>query len=237
MKKILLVISLISVLLLTGCNSNNNESVNVDYENLTQEVARKDETIKELERQINDMQGKVSKNGIETNSNDISVVDAVNYSYDSKIGSKNDMFKVVLPKVIGNTDTIETLNTKILNESLPLTYTFLAEKVEEPTVYENGASIEYKNIIENNILVLYIDTNLPAGTKGMGIAGVESSYYYDTENDKLLSVGEAAEALEMKLDGLTSRDEKVLNTYNDLDECNDYMIVIGENGLEFKFLN
>lgn len=56
MKKILLIISLISVLLLAGCNSNqDSEIVNVEYENLRQEIAKKDETIKELENQIDEL--------------------------------------------------------------------------------------------------------------------------------------------------------------------------------------
>ena len=227
MKKIILIMSLIFVLFLVGCTSNNNENAN--YDSLLQEVTSKDEMIKELENQLKDLQ---ENNSNVTISNDISVVDAVNYSY--------KLFNVKLPRIIGNTDTIEELNTKMLNEALPRTYVDVASNGMEPKSFEKGETTEYKYIIENNILVIYIYTVIPDGSLimgGSGAPGVDCAYYYDIDNDKILSVGEAAEALEMKLDGLTSRIGEEMNTYEKLDESKDYMIIIGENGLEFEFLN
>ena len=89
MKKVLLVISLISVLLLTGCNSNqNNENVSTNYENLAQEISKKDETIKDLEEQI-----AIMKNEKETNLNSIGSSDSILTDAEA-LGLGNMMYKL-----------------------------------------------------------------------------------------------------------------------------------------------
>ncbi len=225
MKKILLIISLISIPLLAGCNKNENVDNNVN--NYQQGQI---ETNVENNRQVNDTQSNISKTEIEIQSNDISVADALNFSY--------ELFNFRLPKVVGNTTVIDELNKKMLNEMLPSAISEVAIHESMPEAISKGNRYNYEYIIKNNILVIYMYSSIPEGGTGVPKSGkYMNSYYYDITKDKILSVGEAAKALELKLDGMTSRDEKRLETYDELDESNDYIIGIEKNELRFMFLN
>ena len=201
---------------------------------LNEKMLIADRVLSDQYEKIRKLEGSAENDNTKQNWN-ISITDAVNFT-----DGYYNMFKIKLPKIVGNSKTIEELNTKILNEQFPKTYDCIIGKASVPEAYENGAITEYKHIIKNNVLVIYIYTGFPAGSKVVGksgTSGANGSYYYDIKNDKILSVGQAAKALEMKIEGMTSKDEKKLESYEDLDQCNDYSIIIDENELKFQFLN
>lgn len=226
MKKILLVISMISVLFLAGCNTNQN----VENNNVSDYQHEQIETNADNSQQLNDTQSNIPKNDKEIESNDITVVDALNFNY--------QLFEFKLPKIVGNTTTIDELNQKMLDEMLPSAISEVAMHESMSEVLNKGASYNYKYIIKSNILVIHIYSSIPEGGTGVPKSGVfMNSYYYDIAKDKILSVGEAAKALGLKLDGISSRDGKILETYDELDEFNDYIIGIDENEVKFIFEN
>ena len=98
-------------------------------------------------------------------------------------------------------------------------------------------TFDYKNIIKNNILVIYIYSSIPEGGSGSPQSGgglQEFSYYYDIVNDKILKLLEAASKLSLNLNVLTTLDGTSINSYDEL-ENNHYMITIDNNDLELKF--
>lgn len=159
--------------------------------------------------------------------NNISVVDALNYS-----AGYYNLFKVKLPRIVGNTNVIEKLNLKILNEILPLTYeNVLSHAVTDFTAMDKGSICDYKYSIDNNILIIYIFSTVPEGGSVSPETGgglYYRSYHYDIVNDKILSVGETAELLKLELEGLKTdyRNNKI-ESYKELDE-NAYIISIDE---------
>lgn len=190
------------------------------------------------EVKTNNSNNVAKSNNSETN--DISVVDAVDYS-----DGYYQLFKIKLPKIIGNTETIDELNKKILNEVLPLTYADVAchavtednlEKYGEPTAMDKGSIYDYKYIIKNNILVICIYSSVPEGGSVIPATngGLEYiSYYYDIANDKILSMGEAARLLELNIKGLEKADGETIKTYDELE----YNYIIQIEGNEIKLVN
>lgn len=166
--------------------------------------------------------------------NTISIIDAVNYTE----GYYN-LFKVKLPKIVGNTDTIVELNQKILNEVLPKTYEDVIAHAEIPESYNKGTTVEYKYIIKNDVLVLYIYSVIPkdsvipgrSGNPGIGV-----SYYYDVAKDKIITISEAANKLSLSLDGVYTKDGSQIKSYKELDYNGDlsYNIVIDNNNLKIE---
>lgn len=226
MKKILLIVSIISVLFLAGCNTNKN----IENNNIKDYQYEQIEANGDNGQQLNDTQSNILKNDKELKSNDISVVDALNFSY--------QLFEFKLPKIVGNTTTIDELNKKMLDEMLPSAISEVAIHESMPEVLNKGARYNYEYIIKSNILVIYIYSSIPEGGTGLPKSGAfMNSYYYDIAKDKILSLGEAAKVLGLKLDGISSRDGKMLETYDELDESNDYIIGIEENEVKFIFQN
>lgn len=169
-------------------------------------------------------------------SKDVSVVDALNYS-----DGYYKLFKVKLPRIVGNTDTIEKLNLKILNEVLPLTYADVASHAmtadTENISMDKGSIYDYTYVIKNNILIIYIYSTVPEG--GSTIPATEAglnrnTYYYDIINDEILTIGDVASKLKLSLDGLTTTEGKSINSYNEL-EKNGYIITIINNELKLEF--
>ena len=172
-------------------------------------------------------------------SKEISVVDAVNYT-----DGYYDLFKVKLPRIVGNTETIEKLNSKILNEVLPLTYDDVvchATTENEQTIAMSKGSIhDYTYIIKDNILIIYIYSTVPEGgtkieTTEDGL--IQHSYYYDITNDKILSIDEVANKLKLSLEGLKTPEGKSIKSYSEL-EKNGYIVRIKDNNIElYVFTN
>jgi len=176
---------------------------------------------------INNTEVNSIKNNEQTNNTaTITVEDAVNY-----VDGYYRLFKVKLPKVVGNTDTIEKLNLKILNEVLPFTYADVVCHAEtDKTAMDKGSIYDYKYSIDNNILVIYVFSTVPEGGSVIPATGGGLnyfSYHYDIINDKILSVGETAEILKLELEGLKTSDGNKIESYKELDE-NYYIINIDE---------
>jgi len=158
---------------------------------------------------------------------EISVVDAVNY-----IDGYYNLFKVRLPRIVGNSETVDELNEKILNESLrrttgdPVCHA-LTEK-DNPVAMDKGSIHDYKYIIKDNILIIYIYSSVPDGGTDIPATGGGlwySSYCYDISNDKIISTGEAAKILNLSLDNVKAYNGTTITTYDELDN-NDYNFVM-----------
>ncbi len=135
------------------------------------------------------------------NNTNISVTDAVNY-----IDDYYKEFKVKLPKIVGNSKNIDELNTKILNEVLPRTYSHPACRAQTNessfTCMDKGSTIDYLYLTKNNVLVLYIYSKVPEGGTAMPASGgglFKYTYFYDIENEKTLTMTEAAIKLNVDL--------------------------------------
>ena len=153
-------------------------------------------------------------------SNTISVLDAVNYT-----DSYYKLFKVKLPKIVGtNSQIISKLNDTILNEVLPRTYGHaVCHAVMGNDCMNKGSTVDYNYIIKNNIVAIYIYSSVPDGAKAMPASGgglFHYNYFYDITNDKTLSLGEAAEKMNITDIGGAS-------TYNDLNNVCSSMIIKG----------
>ena len=118
--------------------------------------------------------------------NSVSVVDAVNY--------KEGYLSVRLPKITGNTESINQINNKILNEVLPKTNTYSAAQEEVKGSINENSKIEYQYDIANNVLILQIyssNISMPATNGG----NFNTNYFYDILNDKELTLKEAADKI------------------------------------------
>ena len=155
-------------------------------------------------------------------SNDtISVLDAVNYTDDYY-----KLFKVKLPKIVGaNSQVLSKLNDTILNEVLPRTYGHAVCHAEmEDDCMNKGSTVDYSYIVKNNVVAIYIYSSVPDGANAMPASGnglFYYNYFYDITNDKSLSLGEAAERMNITdIDGA--------NTYSDLNNVCSSMIIKGD---------
>jgi len=162
-------------------------------------------------------------NQITQDSSNITVADSVNYTE-----NYFQMFKVKLPKIVGNTKTIDELNSKILNEVLPCTYSHSISHAEQAESMDKGSIYDYSYTIKNDILVIYIYSSVPQGGSAMPATGGglnQFSYCYDINNDKILSVSETAEKLKISLDGIETLEGNPVTSYEELDEYNFYLAV------------
>ena len=177
-----------------------------------------------LEAKNKELENQISK--AEEEKKEITVVDAVNY-----VDGYDKLFKVRLPKVVGNTDTIETLNKKILDEVLPRTYFYSVAHASVPESFNKGTEMEYKYLIKDDILVIYIYTTIPEGsavTGGSGKPEIEASYYYDIQKDKILSVSDAAEKLELDIDEIETKEGQKISSYSDLEDNNIEIVIYND---------
>lgn len=220
MKKILLIISIILALFLVGCNAN--QDILLDN-NGDQNQEEDNENTQNTENN--------NEENLNVSSVNITVEDAVNYT-----DAYYHLFKVRVPKIVGNTNTINELNQKMLNEVLPATYFDVVSHAMIPETFDKGSTYDYKYIMKDNILVIDI-YNVPEGDYVYLAAGLqEILYYYDIVNDKILTVSEVASKLSLSLDGLTTLDGLSINSYDEL-EKNHYWVTISNDDLKLKFLN
>ena len=227
MKKILLIISIILALFLAGCNTNQDILLDNSGNQNQKEIQNNNENIQNTENN--------NEENLNVSSANITVEDAVTYTADYY-----HLFKVRLPKVVGNTNTINELNQKILNEVLPVTYFDVVSHTILSESFDKGSTYDYKYVMKDNILVIDIYSNVPEGGSIASAPGdglKEILYYYDIVNDKILTVSEAASKLSLSLDGLTALDGlSIINSYDELEE-NHYMITISNNDLKLEFFN
>ncbi len=156
--------------------------------------------------------------------NSISIVDGVDYT-----DGYYKMFRVKLPKIVGNTKTINELNERILSEVLPRTYEPVAAHAIIEESLDKGIVYDYQYVIKNNVLVVYIYSSIPEGGSPMPSTGggeYQFSYYYDIANDEILSLSDAVSKLSLSLDGLPTEE---------LDESR-YQIIIDNNELKLQFV-
>lgn len=214
-------------LFLAGCNTNQDILLDNSGNQNQNEIQNNNENIQNTENN--------NEENLNMSSANITVEDAVNYTDDYY-----HLFKVRLPKVVGNTNTINELNQKILNEVLPVTYCDVVSHAILSESFDKGSTYDYKYVMKDNILVIDIYSNVPEGgsialAPGDGLK--EILYYYDIVNDKILTVSEAASKLSLSLDGLTALDGlSIINSYDELEE-NHYMITINNNDLKLEFFN
>lgn len=134
---------------------------------------------------------------------EISVVDAVNYEYSNYANDEdnieyNPKFNIRLPKIEGNTKTIEELNKQILNDTLPATNMFTQgfyyqDEQKPERAYTNGAKVTYTYKIQNNVVIINVFDEVPEDTVMAGT--IWESYLYDIENDKIVAVNEVVQKL------------------------------------------
>lgn len=191
--------------------------LNVDYDNNTNTALLK-------------------KESNEAKNSTISVEDAVNY----KDGYYN-LFNIRLPRIIGNTNTVSELNKKILNNVLRRTYQDFAmhalTKDEKLTVFDKGAIYDYKYIIKDDILIIYVYSYKPEGSSNYfpasGNGTNEFNFYYDIINDKELSTSQVAKKLNISLNSITKYTDEKVNSYEELDDSNyNFIMRIEQNEIK-----
>ena len=72
-------------------------------------------------------------------------------------------------------------------------------------------------------------STMPATARGLNYF----SYYYDIVNDKILSIGETAKALNLELEGIETAEGNKINTYDELEKYN-YIMKIDGNKIEVE---
>lgn len=134
-------------------------------------------------------------------------------------------FYVKLPKVVGKGEKIDEFNKKILNEMLPKTISNpVCRAALNGECMDKGATMNYKYLTKDNILIIYVYTEIPedgmaAPQSGSGL--YSGSFFYDIENDKILTADEIA---------------KKFNLVIHDDEGNSYMIIIENNELKVEMV-
>ena len=129
---------------------------------------------------------------LKTENEAISIADAVNYT-----DGYYNIFNVKLPKIVGkNSKNISKLNDTILNEVLPSTYGHVAcHTILDNECMNEGSTVDYRYIIKNNVVAIYVYSSAPNGAKAVPATGdglFKYNYFYDIKNDKILTFDEAA---------------------------------------------
>lgn len=138
------------------------------------------------------------------------VVDLVNVKKELKYvgscsieGGKGNI-DVKLPKI-----NIDTANAKKLNDLIKENYkkAYEASVNDETNMAYIDASYEY--VVRNNIIFLYVESTL---NKGCGTGSTtHKNYYFDIENDKILTTEEGFKKAGYSLDDLRREAEKSWN--------------------------
>ena len=156
-----------------------------------------------------------------------SVVDGIKFTYVTK--KSNKKFNIKLPFVFGNTKGIRNFNHRISGNILTRINDgvgwFESVTPDDGYVCEglNPLNYTYNSVIKNGIIVIEIysevnDCGIPSSGSGEWI----ENYFFDINNDKELTIGEAVKLLGLK-------DEKTAKEYDD-SNSNIFPVVRINNG-------
>lgn len=126
------------------------------------------------------------------------IENAVHYSFTLD----DEVFVVSLPRINIDSDDIKTLNSVILDSTIPKTY--------------KGLNVFYNYTIKDNVLILdiYSDDKPYYIGKESDKETIESEYYYDIEQNRLLGIFDIMERFKSKIynnDGIQQSDDLVLD--------------------------
>lgn len=139
--------------------------------------------------------------------NGINIIKNTNDDIDTKNGDPVEMIeKVILPKILKDTNTTKAINQKILDDNK-----WAISAVEKGLQNEDNPHIlfdvttNYDYTINNDILYILVTTQI----KYYHSHGWNDyySYYYDIKNDKELTTNEIAARLNIKLKDLNNAQE------------------------------
>lgn len=201
-----IIIIILSLLLLTALGYIIYNSLNNNTNKNTQETNNQN-TANTLE-QNNTQNNKYQEyNVVGEAYNGINIIKNTNDDIDTKNGDPVEMVeKVILPKILKDTDTIKTINQNILDDNK-----WAISAVEKGLQNEDNPHIlfdvttNYDYTINNDILYILVTTQI----KYYHSHGWNDyySYYYDIKNDKELTTNEIAARLNIKLKDLTNASE------------------------------
>lgn len=201
-----IIIIILSLLLLTALGYIIYNSLNNNTNKNTQETNNQN-TANTLE-QNNTKNNKYQEyNVVGEAYNGINIIKNTNDDIDTKNGDPVEMVeKVILPKILKDTDTTKTINQNILDDNK-----WAISAVEKGLQNEDNPHVlfdvttNYDYTINNDILYILVTTQI----KYYRIHGWNDyySYYYDIKNDKELTTNEVATRLNIKLKDLTNAKE------------------------------
>lgn len=201
-----IIIIILSLLLLTALGYIIYNSLNNNTNKNTQETNNQN-TANTLE-QNNTKNNKYQEyNVVGEAYNGINIIKNTNDDIDTKNGDPVEMVeKVILPKILKDTDTTKTINQNILDDNK-----WAISAVEKGLQNEDNPHVlfdvttNYDYTINNDILYILVTTQI----KYYRSHGWNDyySYYYDIKNDKELTTNEVATRLNIKLKDLTNAKE------------------------------
>lgn len=201
-----IIIIILSLLLLTALGYIIYNSLNNNTNKNTQETNNQN-TANTLE-QNNTQNNKYQEYNIVGEAyNGINIIKNTNDDIDTKNGDPVEMVeKVILPKILKDTDTTKTINQNILDDNK-----WAISAVEKGLQNEDNPHVlfdvttNYDYTINNDILYILVTTQI----KYYRSHGWNDyySYYYDIKNDKELTTNEVATRLNIKLKDLTNAKE------------------------------
>lgn len=201
-----IIIIILSLLLLTALGYIIYNSLNNNTNKNTQETNNQN-TANTLE-QNNTKNNEYQKHNIVGEAyNGINIIKNTNDDIDTKNGDPVEMVeKVILPKILKDTDTTKTINQNILDDNK-----WAISAVEKGLQNEDNPHVlfdvttNYDYTINNDILYILVTTQI----KYYRSHGWNDyySYYYDIKNDKELTTNEVATRLNIKLKDLTNAKE------------------------------
>lgn len=201
-----IIIIILSLLLLTALGYIIYSSLNNNTNKNTQETNNQN-TANTLE-QNNTQNNKYQEyNVVGEAYNGINIIKNTNDDIDTKNGDPVEMVeKVILPKILKDTDTTKTINQNILDDNK-----WAISAVEKGLQNEDNPHVlfdvttNYDYTINNDILYILVTTQI----KYYRSHGWNDyySYYYDIKNDKELTTNEVATRLNIKLKDLTNAKE------------------------------
>lgn len=117
----------------------------------------------------------------------VEVVNGVSYkdSYYEKI-------KVTIPKFTGSSSNVEKLNKQMAEEILKDTYGGAVQLARGSDYGKDGFTTNYEFVEKNGVIAIYATTKSNnEGYPGSGDGVKRYNYFYDTKNDKILTLVEA----------------------------------------------
>lgn len=201
-----IIIIILSLLLLTALGYIIYNSLNNNTNKNTQETNNQN-TANTLE-QNNTKNNKYQEyNVVGEAYNGINIIKNTNDDIDTKNGDPVEMVeKVILPKILKDTDTTKTINQNILDDNK-----WAISAVEKGLQNEDNPHVlfdvttNYDYTINNDILYILVTTQIKYYRSHDW--NDYYSYYYDIKNDKELTTNEVATRLNIKLKDLTNAKE------------------------------